>query len=485
MRRVAWAALAFALGAVGWLAWSQTPSPPPLESRARPGVASPEALAAPQSAPPVIASPARSTTLAPMILPGCPDMDSQPIAPSLADSANVLMAELWDRARLLLRTEEGSPELRGGLVALIRGDPERGIELLGAAPDRRMDGFDVAAAAAFAHAVRALSEDRDPSAAIALLEHVEAEGPLAPLAMALAARQRKDDEAELSALTLAFQRGDDPAVAFALGSTAMRQGHSALALQAMRAYLVDFPDDEWAQAMEPVLERRSRLEARMEETRRDGVTLRYPPALHPERAEAVHDRVLAGLRDAAALLGGERRPTLTVILYPDRAAFRRSTCGPMWSGGIYDGSLRLNAHADPADLAVTVRHESLHAQLAHTAPRAPLWLHEGLAQVFQERVPRDLARTLRLMATERTYVPFPSLEGSFMVIEDESSARFAYHQSYAMVAAILEREGNASLHRAVQHLQRGGDPRDLIDVMTTRPFQPDDLLAWLDSRQSQ
>jgi len=79
-------------------------------------------------------------------------------------------------------------------------------------------------------------------------------------------------------------------------------------------------------------------------------------------------------------------------------------------------------------------------------------------------------------------VPFPSLEGSFVVIEDGQSARFAYHQSYAMVGAILDREGPASLRRAVVHLKAGGDPRETLEVMAGGPFTGDDLLAWIAAR---
>ena len=438
-----------------------------------PGAAPTAVAAAVREPPPTTAM------LGPTVVPGCPEMDAEPIGPSLAESANLLMAELRDRARHLRNDGAASADLREGLRALGRGDETRALALLRSAPDRRRDDFDLAAAAAFTVVVRALGEERDPGPAIDVLADVEGEGPLTPLARAVVARRDHDEGAELAALTAAFRVSDDPAVAFALASTAIRQGWSALGLAALRAYLQQFPDDPWGQQMLPVLERRAAIEASMVEVAAAGITVRYPPSLGARRARGLLVDVRERLGEAAALLGTPRRPLLTVVVYPDRETFQRATCGPLWSGGLYDGSLRLRAEEDAAAMEVTVRHESLHAQLAHVAPSAPLWLHEGLAQVFQEQVPRDLRRTLELMGRERTYVPFPSLEGSFVVIDDPDSARFAYHQSYAMVAALLEREGPVALRRAVTHLAGGGAPGELIGAMSSRPFEGDDLLQWL------
>ncbi len=477
MRSLGWMVVLLALGAAGWW-WAQS-QPHPESS-----VHVPAAPAAPIVVEPPQLQSAREptrTTLAPMQLPGCSNLEAEPIGPSLADSANLLNGELWDRARGLMNDRRASPELREGLRSLARGDAERALPLLREAPDRVQDGFDLAAAGAFAQVIRALGGVGDVDGALEGLANVDRDG-LAPMAEALVARQRGDDRTELEALTRAFRQRDDPAIAFALASTALRTGESALALEALDVYLESFGDDPWAVGMRPVVARRAELESSMRELEREGVRLRYAMSFERTAAVSVLDRVVGSLEDAARWLGEPRRPTLTVLLYENRRAYGEATCGPSWSGGLFDGSLRLNGQLLLSHLWVTVRHESLHAQLAHVAPRAPLWLHEGLAQHFQEHTPPELERTLALMARERTYVPFPSLEGSFVVIEDGQSARFAYHQSYAMVAAILEREGQGALRRVVTHLKGGGDPRETLEVMAQRPFTGDDLLAWIAAR---
>lgn len=485
MRSIGWLVVGLALGAAGWWWFRASPPTPPTEQPTAPEDApAPERVEAPAVAPPQVTTEAEpsSVMLAPMRLAGCSELDERPIGPSLADSANLLTAELWDRTRGLLRDDGISLELRQGLSALVRGEGEA-LTSLRDAPDRLQDGFDLAAAAGFALLIRSLSqEDGDVDGALAGLAEVD-QGAQVWMARALVARQRGDDVGERSALTTAFRLSDDPAIGLALASSAARDGESARALEALNGYLESFPDDPWATAMRPLLARRAGHEARMLELERDGVRLRHAPSFHRAQAVSVLDQVIGSLDDAARLLGAERRPALTVVIYDDAASFREATCGPSWSGAMFDGALRLNGATHPRQLPVAVRHESLHAQLAHVAPRAPLWLHEGLAQHFQGQRPPELERTLSLMARQRTYVPFPSLEGSFVVIEDGQSARFAYHQSYAMIAAILDREGEGALQRVATFLHDGGDPRESLTVMAgSRPFTGDDLLAWIGER---
>ncbi|MEM1418845.1 MAG: hypothetical protein AAGH15_28390, partial [Myxococcota bacterium] len=126
----------------------------------------------------------------------------------------------------------------------------------------------------------------------------------------------------------------------------------------------------------------------------------------------------------------------------------------------------------------TVRHEAAHAQLSAVAPSAPVWLHEGFAQRLEGIPSEEREASQALMRRSRTYVPFPSLEGSFLVIDDPAAARLAYHQSAAMVAALEAREPGA-LARAAAFLAGGGDPRGVLEAMGG--LDGDVLLAHLDA----
>ena len=84
------------------------------------------------------------------------------------------------------------------------------------------------------------------------------------------------------------------------------------------------------------------------------------------------------------------------------------------------------------------------------------------------------------MRRERTYVPFPSLEGSFLVIDDAAAARLAYHQSAAMVMA-LEAQDARALARGAAFLRDDGDPRAVLGAMGG--LDGDALLEYLDGRR--
>ncbi len=87
-------------------------------------------------------------------------------------------------------------------------------------------------------------------------------------------------------------------------------------------------------------------------------------------------------------LGDYPRSELTVILYA-KNAFTSVTQAPDWSGGLYDGKIRipvggLTTLEEAAGLQSVLLHEMTHAFLFRMAPAGlPRWFHEGLATAFQ------------------------------------------------------------------------------------------------------
>jgi hypothetical protein len=139
--------------------------------------------------------------------------------------------------------------------------------------------------------------------------------------------------------------------------------------------------------------------------------------------------------------------------------------------------------SQPEAMRQHVAHETLHAQLEAVAPRAPVWLHEGLAQRFAGQWTRGHEESYRFMIEREVWVPFASLEGSFQVIDDSDDARLAYHQSLAMVELVVERGGERAIQRAVEYLEGGGPPERLLSHLGgDRPFTGEELLAHLRRR---
>jgi tetratricopeptide (TPR) repeat protein len=140
------------------------------------------------------------------------------------------------------------------------------------------------------------------------------------------------------------------------------------------------------------------------------------------------------------VLGGYPSDPVVVLLYTEKQ-FRDITQAPEWSGGIYDGRIRIpaaGAAQSPQLFERVLVHELTHAMIASLAPRGvPVWLHEGLARHFEGD---DPAVALRRLRTVGQVVPLRHLEGSFGRLT-AAQAVVAYDESLLIVDAILQRPG--------------------------------------------
>jgi len=415
-------------------------------------------------------------------VPGCSrDGDDGPLGHGRAELINPVSQELLDRAQGLYRDH---PALRRALREALRkeGDHEAAIDALRDHPERVQDGFDLAVAVAVTAAQWELADHAEGALRWArVLDELAPGSPHGPVLRSLVAEARGDAEVACSELGEAFSREpEEPAITLPLVSCRKRRGDGIGALVALEAYREAVPGDVWADALHLRLQARVEVERSLEETTREGVTLVH--ALPEALAAEVHADVIDGLVAAAEVLHQARRRTLRVVVYPDREAFDAAVCGPQWSGGVFDGAIHLPPRTvrSPARRR-SLRHEAMHAQLAPLSARTPVWLDEGLAQLNEGAPAPGLARSLELLRRERTYIPFPSIEGSFLVIDDADAARLAYHQSYAMVAALLAYDPR-SLGRALAHFEGGGDGETVLEVASDPPLDGEALLRWLDER---
>jgi hypothetical protein len=137
------------------------------------------------------------------------------------------------------------------------------------------------------------------------------------------------------------------------------------------------------------------------------------------------------------------------------------TDAPSWSGGIFDGNIRIpvgGGHIDETALSAVLHHEFTHAVL-HTiaGSKIPTWLDEGIAQ-YEERWAREPEGDVR----GGVFIPLSSLSGSFITIGDSGKVRQAYAESLSAVRFYVDRYGMYSLSRLVKLL---GEGRGLSDAM--------------------
>lgn len=183
-----------------------------------------------------------------------------------------------------------------------------------------------------------------------------------------------------------------------------------------------------------------------------------------EEKRELGDEVLNILYVASTNIGGDLgyylREPVNVILYT-RKQFVDITDAPSWSGGIFDGNIRIpvgGGHIDKTALSAVLYHEFTHAVLHTIAGRnIPTWLDEGIAQ-YEERWARDPAGHVG----GGELLPLSSLSGSFMGIGDSGKVRQAYAESLSAVRFYVDRYGMYSLSRLVKLL---GEGKGLSDAM--------------------
>jgi tetratricopeptide (TPR) repeat protein len=166
-----------------------------------------------------------------------------------------------------------------------------------------------------------------------------------------------------------------------------------------------------------------------------------------EMLEAAYWRV-------STALGIYPERTITVVLYTQEQ-FRDITRSPQWAAAAYDGRIRLpirGADADLRELERVITHEFTHALVQSVAPRGvPLWLHEGLAVMFE---PDGAAWSQQQLAKEPVRLPLRRLAETFERLSG-AEARIAYAQSAAIVRTLLDSGGPLALGALLQDLARG------------------------------
>jgi hypothetical protein len=393
--------------------------------------------------------------------------------PALGSIVEARHGELLARVRT---QDDASASLRDGFSALFRtSDPEPALAQIASAPDRVVQGFDHAAAAALHVAMVALHEERFTVAmrwarrASTLARH----DPAGPVLEAIIALRSDDHHSAGEALREAFAREpEEPAIAWALAMRLSRTDELELALRAFDAYLLAFPSDLGARRQRTLTERRAAAIAGSTRLARRGIVLRAHPSLDATSADGALTIIDEALTEAARWTGTTRAPELLVIVHRNRDAMRAATCSPSWSGALFDGVVHVDAETiarSGARRRDVLRHESLHAQL-HARPggsrhAAPYWLEEGMAQRFTGEESAAHHRSWAMMVREQTWIPLASIAGAFTEIDDSRDAGLAYHQSLAMVRYLEARHGARAIADAVAAIDRGVHPDELLGVV--------------------
>ncbi len=164
---------------------------------------------------------------------------------------------------------------------------------------------------------------------------------------------------------------------------------------------------------------------------------------------------------------------IQVILYSGEQ-FREVTAAPGWSGGIFDGKIRIpigGIEKETPGLRRLLFHEYAHAAVQAITRRCPTWLNEGLAQYFEGReIDPQQRSALKQLAQAGKLPSLRNLEGSFNSLGDRQAA-FAYLFSLSSVRYMIDSFGMYRVKTVLENLSAGGDTGSAIDAGITLSYE--------------
>lgn len=171
-------------------------------------------------------------------------------------------------------------------------------------------------------------------------------------------------------------------------------------------------------------------------------TVRFNVLFEGPAQKAIGDRVSAVLESAYWSIGKQidiyPGAALEVILYSNKQ-FRDITRAPAWSGGGYDGRIRLpigGALKSPQVLDRVVIHEYVHSVVRTAAPTGvPAWIDEGLASHLESGDKRWVTAVLK---SSPDRIPLEDLVDGFSDL-NEQDALLAYAESQVAAQLLCER----------------------------------------------
>ncbi len=172
-------------------------------------------------------------------------------------------------------------------------------------------------------------------------------------------------------------------------------------------------------------------------------------------------KILSILEDAYGSIGRELNyfppGQVTVVLHTEEDFFD-VTRVPAWSGGAYDGRIRIPVKGLKGDEAVLRRvlyHEYTHALVRSITPTCPQWINEGLAEYFSNSSPP--AAVGRRMSLRE-------LEGSFVGL-DRETALVAYRVSHSALSFLVNRYGLYRVKDLLFALSEGNDLEEAFNAL--------------------
>lgn len=223
---------------------------------------------------------------------------------------------------------------------------------------------------------------------------------------------------------------------------------------------LDINDSEEVSLLLQKVEREWQVEQEMEQESRGNFQLSFVDGVS---SDSLSKDILAVLEEAYNELGSELdyypEVRVPVLLYT-RSEYAGLTGSPDWSGGVYDGKIRLpvaNMHHMTDPLKALLYHEYMHVIVHYMVNRhVPVWLNEGLAEFAGRRIFSPGLVDLSRDEYQKQLLDWSELSRSFQSL-DTAQALIAYEQSYSMVNHMIDNYGLFKMAELLKQIGKAGD----------------------------
>jgi tetratricopeptide (TPR) repeat protein len=256
---------------------------------------------------------------------------------------------------------------------------------------------------------------------------------------------------------------DDPEVAKLAGWAYYGMVKLDQAIAEWKRALALGPDPQVEQALAKAL-RDNQEEQNYRENESTHFTLRYNGNAEPDLAREILRALEMHFAAIESELNYSPPDSIGVVLYTQQA-FSDITRAPGWVGALNDGRIRVPVQGLTSltpDLSRILKHELTHSFIQQkTHSRAPIWLHEGLAQFVEGQRSRDNAAVLVQVYDEKQAMPLAEMENSWMQLSGPV-AGYAYAWALANVEYVVQTDGMGDVERILNRIAEGSSTEAAI-----------------------
>jgi tetratricopeptide (TPR) repeat protein len=258
--------------------------------------------------------------------------------------------------------------------------------------------------------------------------------------------------------------GDNLPILIYLGRAYYDSGDLQSAVESWDKALHFEPGNKPLQDMDRKARRELAIESRMEKDYSSIFVISYDEGNQSGLADEVLDVLGTAYNKIGYDFSYYPETHIPVILYT-RKDYRSVTSGPEWSGGLYDGKIRLpigGVREITPILRGVLFHEYTHVVVGElTKGNCPTWLNEGLAEMEGRKEFNPPVAELERAAKTGEFVPFSAMEKSLAAF-DTAKAALAYQQSYSIVSFMIDNYGMYKVTDILANLGKGMESRAAI-----------------------